>query len=73
MREAYQIRVNILEARSLRGSNESKGFSVSPKVKIRLTAGEGPNAVDQTRYTSKVDETNSAFWNEVRIFQEQMS
>lgn len=73
MRESYQIRVNIIEARSLRGSNESKGFSVSPRVKIRLTAGEGPNAIDETKYTSKVDETNSAFWNEVRIFQQHMS
>lgn len=72
-RESYQVRVNILEARSLRGGNESKGFSVSPQVKIRLIAGEGPLAVDAVKYTSKMDDTNSAFWNEVRIFQEQLS
>ena len=73
MRESYQIRVHLIEARSLRGSNEAKGFSVSPIAKVRLVAGEGPNLIDETRYSTKGPESNSVFWNQVLIFQVQLS
>lgn len=56
MRESCQIRITILEARSLKGQNESKGFSVSPQVKMRLVAGEGALAVDKVKYTVKKED-----------------
>ena len=42
VREAYQVRVHLIEARSLKGEDESKGFAVSPiaKVKLTVTASE---------------------------------
>ena len=69
--EMYQIRVNIIEARSLKG-NESSG-TVSPIGHVRLTAGDGPTLIDQSQYTSKVSEQNSVFWNETKIFQLQLT
>lgn len=68
MREHYQIRVHIIEARGLRGPDGNKGFSVNPRTKIRIIAGEGATLVDQSQYTRKADATNSVFWDEVRMF-----
>ena len=68
MREHYQIRVHIIEARGLRGPDGNKGFSVNPRTKIRILAGEGATLVDQSQYTRKADATNSVFWDEVRMF-----
>ena len=69
MREAYQVRVHLIEARSLRGEDESKGFSVAPKARVRLKAGEGPNLIDETKYSTTGPNSNSVFWNQVIIFQ----
>ena len=73
MRESYQVRVHLIEARSLRGSNEAKGFSVSPIAKVTLTAGEGTMAINEVKYSTKGPESNSVFWNQVLIFQVQLS
>ena len=73
MRESYQVRVHLIEARSLRGSNEAKGFSVSPIAKVTLTAGEGTMAINEVKYSTKGPESNSVFWNQVLIFQVQLT
>jgi len=73
MRESYQIRVHLIEARSLKGISEAKGFSVSPQAKVQLIAGEGANKIDVTKHSKTGAESNSVFWNEVIIFQEQLT
>ena len=73
VKEGYQIRAHIIEARALKGTDEGKGFSVNPITRVRLTAGDGPTLVDKSKYTTKAKETNSVFWDEVRIFQEELS
>ena len=74
MRERYTIRVTLLEARALVGTDESRGFAVSPVAKVRLTAGQGPNLVDETKASSTQPQSNSAFWRqEVLVFQHALS
>ena len=65
--------MHLIEARALRGENEAKGFAVSPIAKVRLTAGEGANRVDESKFTTKGPDSNSVFWNQVIIFQCQLT
>ena len=73
MRESYQIRVHVIEARNLKSANEGKGFACNPLGRVTLKAGEGTQAILKNQYTSTVKNANSAFWDEVRIFQEMLT
>ena len=73
MRESYQIRLHVIEARALKGSSASNGHTANPVAKVRLQAGEGPSAVDEEKYTRRESSSNTAFWNEVIIFQASLS
>ena len=67
-----QIRVHIIEARSLKGTDSSKGFSLNPTAMVELTAGDGgPKFPPQ--YLRHEKECNSVFWDEVKVFQEELT
>ena len=52
MRETYQIRVHLIEARALRGSNAEKGYSVAAVARVRMTAGEGEQAIREEKFSN---------------------
>ncbi len=72
-RESYQVRVHVIEARQLKGTDESAGFSCNPVAKLHLTAGEGATLIDKTQHTRKENETNTVWWDETKIFSEEFS
>ncbi|KAL1498830.1 hypothetical protein AB1Y20_014132 [Prymnesium parvum] len=72
-KDSYYIRVNVIEARNLKGTDKSAGYSCNPVCRIDFQAAEGPQAIRRTLYTATHKSTNSVYFGETKIFQEKMS